>query len=258
LSYALEFYSLSWEELKAALAAPKPELVQAIIEQKWTRLLEDADIGQHPHHTVFAALPMRLRHDAGPWDDVEVLFARALAEIGHAIAHPRVPGQEPPDVSDDAALVLAAFVRHLGKPLGAITHAGSVTHDRDLPLRFRAMFLDGVVGNCFGDHRLGEKLASRPLLGLYHLDFLSWGGLTRHELAEIVPRYALTEADKEEEDWDDVADYADTWLGALVAALRAARAGGTDLVTLYVSVQKHFVSYFDGLGEQPLNDLFED
>lgn len=257
MSYALEFYSLSWEALKAALAQPKPELVKAIIEQKWTRLLEDTDIGHHPHHTLFGALPGR--HDAvGPWDDAGVLFEQALAEIADGIANPRAPGQSPPDVSDDAALVLASFVRHLGKPLGAISHEGSVILDRDLPLRFRTMFLDGVAGSCFGDHRLGEKLASRPLLGLYHLDFLSWGGLSRQELAEIVPRYALAASTHEEDDWDDVADYADTWLDALVAALRAAQSAGTDLVTLYLSVPKHFVSFFDGVGAHAPNDLFED
>jgi hypothetical protein len=258
VSYALEFYSLSWDALKAALAQPDPKLIRAITEQRWTRLLEDTDIGQPPHHALFAALPERIRHDAGPWDHVDVLFERALAEIGQAIAHPRTPGQEPPDVSDDAALVLAAFVRQLGKPVGAITHDGSVAHDRDLPLRFRAMFLDGVVGSCFGDHQLGEKLAARPLFGLYHLDFLSWGGLSRAELKEIVPRYALTEVEKEDDEWDEVADYADTWLDVLVASLRAAQASGTDLVTLYLSVQKHLGSFFDSIGDQAVSDLFED
>ena len=258
MSYALEFYSLSWDTLKAALTRPDPKLIRAITEQKWTRLLEDTDIGQHPHHSLFAALPERLRHDAGPWDHVDALFERALAEIGQATAHPRAPGQEPPDVSDDAALVLAAFVRQLGKLVGAITHDGSVAHDRDLPLRFRAMFLDGVVGSCFGDHQLGEKLAARPLFGLYHLDFLSWGGLSRAELQEIVPRYALTEAEKEEDEWDEVADYADTWLDSLVTSLRAAEASGTDLVTLYLSVQKHVASLFDGVGDQAVSGFFED
>jgi len=258
VSYALEFYNLTWDTLKAALTQPDPKLVRAIIEQKWTRLLEDTDIGQHPHHSLLGVLPERLRHDAGPWDHVEALFERALAEIGQGIAHPRPPGQEPPDVSDDAALVLAAFVRQLGQPVGAISHDGSVVHDRDLPLRFRAMFLDGVVGSCFGDHQLGEKLAARPLFGLYHLDFLSWGGLSRAELAEIVPRYALTQAEKEDDEWDEVADYADTWLDALVAALRAAAAAGTDLVTLYLSVQKHSVSFLDGVIDQAASDLLED
>jgi hypothetical protein len=258
VSYALEFYSLSWDALKAALTEPDPKLIRTITEQKWTRLLEDTDIGQHPHHTLLGVLPERLRHDAGPWDHVDGLFQRALAEIGRAIAHPPAPGQEPPDVSDDAALVLAAFVRQLGQRVGAIGHDGSVAHDRDLPLRFRAMFLDGVVGSCFGDHQLGEKLAARPLFGLYHLDFLSWGGLSSAELREIVPRYALTEAEKEEDEWDEVADYADTWLQSLVAALRAAQACGTDLVTLYLSVPKPVVSLLDGLGDQALSDFFED
>jgi len=258
VSYALEFYSLSWDALKAALTGPDPKLIRAITEQQWTRLLEDTDIGQHPHHSLLGLLPGRPRHDAGPWDHVDALFERALAEIGRAIAHPRPPGQEAPDVSDDAALVLAAYIRQLGQRVGAISHDGSVAHDRDLPLRFRAMFLDGVVGACFGDHQLGEKLAARPLFGLYHLDFLSWGGLSSAELKEIVPRYALTEAEKEEDEWDEVADYADTWLQSLVAALSTAQAAGTDLVTLYLSVQKHAASLFDELGDQALSDFFED
>jgi len=254
MSYALEFYSLSWDALKAALSERKPALIQTVTEQQWTRLLEDTDIGQHPHHS----LPARFKHDAGPWDKVGELFEHALGEIGGAMARPVATGHAPPDLSDDAALVMAAFIRQLGKRVGVIAHDASVIHDRDLPLRFRQMFLGGVAGACFGDHRLGDKLAARPLLGLAHLDFLSWGGLTRNELAILVPRYALTEAEKQEDEWDEVADYADTWLAALVKSLQAAQSSGSDLVTLYLSAPKHFGTLLAGLGEAIANDLFED
>ena len=44
MSFALEFYSLSWDALKSALTQRKPELIAAAQAQQWDRLVNDTDL----------------------------------------------------------------------------------------------------------------------------------------------------------------------------------------------------------------------
>src|SRR5579864_5624723 len=188
MSFSLEFYSLSWDTLKAALIQRKPELIQAVEDRQWDRLMDETDLAQNDDDK------------GGTGMGQEAMFADGLDEIAEAMAaKPPVQG-DPPDVGDNAALVFAAVIRQLGTPVGAISHSGSVVRDKDgeFPLDFRTMFLDGVAGSCFGDHEFGEKLAARPLFGLFHLDFLSWGGLTQREINDLLGKYALTPAIKQD------------------------------------------------------------
>lgn len=239
MSFTFEFYSLSWDTLKAALSQRKPELIRAVQELQWDRLAADTDLARNNDDTGADGLLLK----------DETVFADGLDEIAEAMAQKIPPGHEPPDIGDDAALVVAAVVRQLGKPVGAIRHAGSVARDQDgeIPMDFRAMFLDGVAGSCFKDHGLGEKLAARPLFGLFHLDFLSWGGLTLQEINDLLPKYALPEEEKRDEEWQAIADQAEGWLNELVKSLRAAAAAKTDLVTLHLTVAEHFSSFRDKL-----------
>ncbi|HVM80443.1 MAG TPA: hypothetical protein VMU06_15575 [Stellaceae bacterium] len=229
MSYALEFYSLSWDTLKTALSERKRELVRAIAERQWERLLEGEARG----------LAADRDDDEIGLKDTDLLFEDALDEIAEAMAERQTPGLDPPDVSDNAALVLAAFVRHLGTPVGGIAEDQTVTHDPELQLAFREALLDGVVGACYGDLQLGERLAARPLFGLFHLDFLAWGGLTKEELAELAAKYRLTDATKRGTDWEDVADHVEAWLAAIVKALDKAAKAERDLVTLYFTSPHH-------------------
>jgi len=223
MSYALEFYSLSWDALRTALAKCKPELVRAVAEGQWQRLVREDARG----------LASDRDDDAIALGDTERLFKNALDEICEAMAQKGTPDFDPPDVSDNAALVFAAFVRHLGALVGRIAADEAVAHDPELQLAFREALLDGVVGACYGDLQLGEKLAARPLLGLFHLDFLAWGGLTQQELRELVGKYKLTNAARQSVDWQDVADHAEAWLEAATKALGTAANAKRDLVTLY-------------------------
>ncbi len=233
MSFSLELYSLSWDTLKSALTQRKPELTRAVQERQWDKLLDDTDLAQNDDDKE----GLSLRGDA--------VFADGFDEIAEAMARSVPPGHDPPDLGDHAALVVAAIVRHLGKPVGAISHLGSVMRDRDgeVPMDFRAMFLDGVAGSCFKDHALGEKLAARPLFGLFHLDFLSWGGLTRQEIDDLLRNYALPEQEKRDEEWLAIAADAEAWLNELVKSLRSAAAAKTDLVTLYLTSPEHFGSF---------------
>jgi hypothetical protein len=245
MSFSLEFYSLSWDALKSALARRKPELIAAIEERQWDRLLNDTDLATNDDDKGGRSL------DGG------ALFANAFDEIAEAMARQLPPGHEPPDIGDDAALVFAAIVRQLGKPVGMISHSGSVVRDQDgeFPLDFRAMFLDGIAGTCFKDHQFGEKLAARPLFGLFHLDFLSWGGLSQGEIGDLLGKYAVPADIKRDEDWQPVAANAEGWLNDVVKALKAAAAAKTDLVTLYLTQQKHFTSFREELDDEELEDF---
>lgn len=260
MSYALEFYSLSWAALKSALKQRKPELVATLRDQQWSRLLEDCDLGQKTAHGFLHRARLALFHQSddehGPWENIDAFIERGLDEIGEAMSRD-VPGHEPVEISEGAALVVAAVVRQLGKPVGAIRHEGSVAADRGLPIDFRTLFLDGVVGACFRDHGLGEKLAARPLFGLFHLDFVSWGGLSREETEALLRNYALSDDEKRDPEWQTVAAYADAWLAEMVRSLRGALAAEGDLVTLYLTVQRHFTSFADELQDELIDDFAE-
>ena len=72
MSYALEFYSLSWDALKAALVQRKPALMTAIEERHWDKLLDDTDLSELDDEDD-------LRHPAGviadAFDEIAVISA---------------------------------------------------------------------------------------------------------------------------------------------------------------------------------------
>lgn len=246
MSYALEFYSLSWNTLKSALTLRKPDMLEAVQTQQWDKLIQSD------------ALAEDRDDDRMSLQDVDPLFADALDEIAEAMTRKPTPGQDPPDLGDDAALVFAAFVRQLGKPVGRIAQDISEARDPGQLLVFRETFLNGVAGACFGDRQLGEKLAARPLFGLFHLDYLGWGGLTQAELNELVAKYALTDAMKREEDWASTKGRAQAWLDALIGSLRAAAAAKRDLVTLYLMAPHHYRSFGEELRDVRRSALNDD
>lgn len=235
MSYALEFYSLSWDALRTALSQRKPDLIQRVQDQQWDKLIQSDALGTDRDDDRFSL------------EDVDPLFADALDEIAEAMTREPMPGQDPPDLGDDAALVFAAFVRTLGTRIGRIAYDRSEVRDPRLQLVFRETFLNGVAGACFGDHQLGEKLAARPMFGLFHLDFLGWGGLTRAELNEMVKKYALTDAVKRDEDWRNTKGNAQEWLDDLLECLRTTAKAKSDLVTLYLTTPHHYRSFGEEL-----------
>lgn len=260
MSYALEFYNLSWTALRSALRQSKPELIATLRDQQWSRLLEDCDLGHRTPHGFVHRARLLLLHQAdderGPWENVDAAIARGLEEIALTMAE-RALEREPVEVSDGAALVMAALVRQLGRPVGAIRQLTSVIADRGRAIDFREMFLNGVVGSCFSDHRLGENLAARPLFGLFHLDFVSWGGLSRNEIEGALAKYRLDDAERQDEEWEAIAGNAEAWLGEVARALRAAAAAQSDLVTLYLTVQKDFTAFGEELDDELAEDFAE-
>lgn len=247
MSYALEFYSLSWEALKTALTERKPELIEKIQDRQWDTLIASDGLGEAGDRRERMAL-----------SNVDIVFADALDEIAEAMKRAPTPDRDPPDLGDQAALVFAAFVRELGTQVGSISHDASEAQEPELDIVFRETFLDGVAGGCFGDHQLGEKLAARPVLGLFHIDFLGWGGLSAPEIQALLPKYALTDAVKQDRDWSDCRGYAETWLVVLLQSLRAAAATKRDLVTLYLTGRHHYASFGEELRDVRRDALGDD
>jgi len=254
MRFALECYALSWDALKAALSQRQPELLQAVEHQQWSKLLDDTDLGRPDHHL----LPYPHEEVGVHARSIPSAIVHGFDEIAETVARKPSANQDPPEISDNAALVFAGVVRQMGKPLGALRHEASAAKDQDGEslVDFRAMFLNGVAGSCFKDHGLGENLAARPLFGLFHLDFLSWGGLTKGEIDGLLANYALPDAEREDEEWQAIAGSAETWLNQLVGALRNAQATKTDLVTLYLSVQAHLGSVWEEIEHEVRGGFF--
>jgi len=247
MSYALEFYSISWDALKAALTDRKPKLLRAVAQQQWQQLVRGDALG----------LAANRDDEAIPLEDTDLLFEDALEEIEDAMVPQRAPGLDPPEIGDNAALLFAGMVRQLGTPVGRIEQDQAVAHDPELQLAFREALLDGVVGACYGDLQFGEKLAARPLFGLFHLDFLAWGGLTQQELQDLVAKYRLSDATRRGPDWQDVSDHVEAWLDAIVKAVAAAAEAKLDLVTLYFTAPHH-ATFGEQVHDALQGELIED
>jgi len=236
MSFSLEFYSLNWEDLRKALSSPDPQLLQAVKTQQWNRILAEDDLGEQPH---FIGSHLDDDNDRRR-EDVDGVFRNALAEIADVMSRATAPDHIPPDISDDAALVVAAFIAQLGKPMGVVRHDVVDQEESQLRFNFREVFLDGYVGVCFKEPRLGEYLAARPLFGLYHLSFVSWGGLSQKEMNDLLATYSPVEATG---DWDEIAGFAKDWISALVKALQHTAASGSELVTILCVDQEHYSGY---------------
>ena len=247
MSYALEFYSISWDALKAALTDRKPKLLRAVAQQQWQQLVRGDALG----------LAANRDDEAIPLEDTDLLFEDALEEIEDAMVPQRAPALDPPEIGDNAALLFAGMVRQLGTPVGRIAQDQAVAHDPELQLAFREALLDGVVGACYGDLQFGEKLAARPLFGLFHLDFLAWGGLTQQELQDLVAKYRLSDATRRGPDWRDVSDHVEAWLDAIVKAVAAAAEAKLDLVTLYFTAPHH-ATFGEKVHDALQGELIED
>src|SRR5260370_848568 len=89
MSFSLEFYSLSWNTLKSALIQRKPELIRAVQERQWDRLLTDTDLARNNDDK--GGLGM------GP----EAIFADGFDEIADAMAAQLPPRGDPPDIKQD-------------------------------------------------------------------------------------------------------------------------------------------------------------
>src|SRR5260370_35784220 len=101
MSFSLESYSLSWNTLKSGLSQRKPQLIRAVQERQWERLLTDTDLARNNDDK--GGLGM------GP----AAIFADGFDETADAMAAKLPPRGDPPDIGAIAALVHAPPTRTL-------------------------------------------------------------------------------------------------------------------------------------------------
>lgn len=203
MSYALELYAVDWNALTATLGRADGALVERIASRA-SSLFPDGIDDAEGRRLVF-----RRTLDA-------FLFGPRGLEIA---ARGPLPEHEEEELSDVAAIVFSNILSATGSPLGALDHSstGGPAFRDDFLLR-----LPLLLGVPF-DFTL---LIARPLFGLTHPSYPSWGGLHRDEIAAIVDR----EPDPPPLTGDDDVDL---WLHDLHEALTECSVRKTDLVTIY-------------------------
>jgi len=117
---------------------------------------------------------------------------------------------------------MAGIIRTVGDRVGEMEH---VTRSGEF---FRDDFLGKEAPAVLRTSVSLGLLVSRPLFGLTHELYPSWGGLTKAEIAAVLGPFS-SENLPETGDSD-----IDGWLYELVDCLEAVRQSGSDLVSLYI------------------------
>lgn len=207
MGYVLEFFSCDWEEIRRVLGSGDQRLLATILEDCKKQLLgnDETTDRESPHWaSELRALILGAR-------------GRELAARG-----PDEPaGAASEEVSSAMAVAMVAILRAQGTPLGAIRHRsrGGVY--------FREVFLIEEAAPALRSPVDLRLLLDRPLFGIAHSAFPSWGGLKKAELNRIV-------AERTEDDLPRLADPTFAgWLFDLWDLLTAAAGSRKDLVTVY-------------------------
>jgi hypothetical protein len=197
MSNILEFYSVSWEELKLVVGSRNRKLYQAVLEEFEPGFKEQ-----------FAPKAF----GSGPD------FAEGLRNWIEGSA---LEGGASRQVQLGEALGLIALVKHFGQFVGSLDHSGAAFE------KFAGSFLMGVAQKLLPAPFSFDLLLERPILGSTGPDDFSWGGLSRSELRQLGPRLSQ-DAPAYEADLDF-----DEWLRQLWDSLGSALDLEKDLVTLY-------------------------
>lgn len=206
MGYVLEFFSLDWDEIQRVLGCGDQRLLTAISEDYKKRLLGNEAMSDHESPEWAAELRNLILGARG----------RDLAARG-----PEPIGAASEEVSSAMAVAMVAILRTRGTPLGAIRHRsrGGVY--------FREVFLIEEAAPALRSPVDLRLLLERPLFGIVHSAFPSWGGLKKAELNRIV-------AGRTEDDLPRLADPTFAgWLFDLWDLLTVAAGSGKDLVTVY-------------------------
>jgi len=205
MGYSIELYNLDCKDLGRTFASGDAALLQEVRTGQGAVLhfQDDPDF--------------RAEWDARLQDLLIGNSGKVLA------AHGCDPKQESaPEVSDAMALAFVAVVRVKGEFIGELRHSSMTGRS------FREEFLAKDAPEALGTSVDLFNLMSRPLFGIQHEDYPSWGGLTIEEIREITRNIDMedppTTGDSDE----------DSWLYELCDALCYAREAGKDIVSLYL------------------------
>ena len=203
MGYNLELYQLDWQQLRETIGSGDRELVAAIDANFDPRMFKGDDSAQR--HILWRKV-------------VEALVAgRRGSEIRQRTADPSFREE----VTDLAALAMCGIIRSLGVKVGMLEHSGS---GGDV---FREEFL-AALPSALGIPITGEDIICRPLSGMLHKLYPSWGGLTRAEIDKVFQTVSMDELPTLGD--SDL----DGWLYDFMDALEAVHEKNSDLVTLYL------------------------
>jgi len=142
--------------------------------------------------------------------------------LGHSLAGNSPLGDGVLAATPSISLAFASLLSGLGTPLGAIQHSstgGDQYRRRFLGLEAPKALAAGVDLQC---------LTGRPIFGLYHADFPSWGALSAEEVQSVVK-------DRTADDLPYLDDsQMAAWLFELWDFLTAAAGSREELVTVYL------------------------
>lgn len=204
MPYTLEFYSLDWRAFGQVLGSGNRALLDRIAQENGDNFFRGPE--NQEEHLLWK----------------KVLEALICGRRGQALAaqgpEPKIP---PEEVSDRVALALVGIIRTLGVGIGEMEHStasGSF---------FRDDFFGQEAPALFSSPINLTLLLSRPLFGVTHGAYPSWGGLKKAEIQLLIEGMANREIPPADD--SDV----EAWLYELDGCLRAAYEDGTDIVTIY-------------------------
>ena len=200
----LELYRLDWQTLASVIGSGDRNLVAAI----------DADYDQRMFRGEDAAIQKILWRKT-----VEALVAGRRGEELRELTAADPSYRE--EVSDLAALAMVSIIRSQGIQVGTIEHNSGSGE------QFRDDFL-AAVPKAIGLSATAEEIISRPLCGLIHPIYPSWGGLSQADLAQAFKVVSLDNLPSLDD--SDL----DGWLYDFIDALETVHEAKSDLVTLYL------------------------
>ena len=204
MGQTLELYQLDWTQLTGTLGSGNTALVKEIESSLDHRMFTAAD----------AEIQKLLWRKA-----VEALVTgRRGEEIRQRATHEPDYREE---VTDLAALAMLGIIRSQGVPVATLEH-NSKAGDA-----FREEFLAALPA-ALGLAVEPELIVNRPLSGLTHATYPSWGGLSKSEIAQVFNRVSMD--DLPTLDDSDL----DGWLYDFINGLEAVYEAKSDLVTLYL------------------------
>ncbi len=202
MGYTVSFFSMNLSNLAMALRGEQRDrLRRHIIQGAGGKLFASA---------------------AGRGLDCEAALADLLGgTLGSAlVSRPAQSPAEPQDASDAVAIAFLALIQTLGVP------AGELIHNSAAGPMFRDHFLDQTLPSVLAPFDW-YLLVDRPMFGLTHPGYPTWGGLGQQECQTLWQGHSLDTL-PELEDSDE-----EEWLYSIGEALTVANAHGTGLLTLY-------------------------
>jgi hypothetical protein len=161
MSGSLEFFSVSWKEISAAIGSRQKELSRKVLQKTKPLFDEISD-------------PDEVAEGLDRWIQDEVKGVVKVRKL-------------------EDGLSFLALVHYFGRPIGSLTHSALGGKG------FRA-FLKKQAQKALGSAIPLSHLLDRPILGIASaLDF-SWGGLEAAELASLGPKLAEDAPDSPDED----------------------------------------------------------